>query len=108
MTEGFALEYICRRMRELGYEDRYLLRYHNFRLDGKAILRMEAHNQYYYLISPTGEITVESNMGCYDAASDLLDDLQYEHRGTILLTNTSNQSAYLRLLQVIPQFPKTA
>jgi len=102
MTEGFALEYIRRRMDELGVDNHYHLRYRHIRLGPKGRIELDGFNQYYYLIQPATALIVGSMMGCYDRTSAAADELVYEHRGQIILHNSSGQPLYARLIQVIP------
>ncbi len=103
MTVAFALDFIPRRMRELGYENNYITRWRQLQLDGNQTLIIEAHNQYYYLIKPNLDFIVQSKFGVNDLTDTSINEMQYEHRGKITIKNKSNNPQLIQFIQVIPQ-----
>ncbi|MCP2936829.1 hypothetical protein NK983_29495, partial [Salmonella enterica subsp. enterica serovar Typhimurium] len=63
MTINLALEYIARRMRELGYGDDYSIQFRHFVLSSKAKLKIHAGSQLFILIEPSESIAVRSDSG---------------------------------------------
>lgn len=102
MTIALALEYIPRRMCERGYGSDYLLRFRHLRLDPGEVREVEGYNQFFLLIEPPDDVTVESEFGFFDLSSDAVNEMQYEHQGAIVLTNLSPFSNHVRFIQVIP------
>lgn len=104
MTEGFALDYIPRRMKELGYED-YHVRYRAFQLAYRELLKLTANNQFFLLIDPPQGVSVKSKFGEYNLADTNLSEMQHEHRGTIYVLNNgvNRLPAIVKFIQVIPK-----
>lgn len=103
MTVAFALDFIPRRMRELGYENNYITRWRQLQLDGDQTLTIEAHNEYYYLIKPNLDFIVQSKFGVNDLTDTSINEMQYEHRGKITIKNKSHDTQLIQFIQVIPQ-----
>jgi hypothetical protein len=106
MTVEFALDFIPRRMRELGYGDQYLIRWRHFQVASQEIIRIDADNEFFYLIDPGRFAIVQSNFGTYDATDYGINEMQYEHRGKILFTNRADASILVLFIQVIPTHKK--
>jgi len=103
MTVDLAIEYIPRRMCELGYGSSYSLRFRHLRLEPGEVRIEPAYSQLIILVEPPGDVRVESNTGLFDLSEDLSNELQYEHQGEIIITNLSASSGHLRFIQVIPK-----
>ncbi len=103
MTVAFALDFIPRRMRELGYENNYITRWRQLQIDGEQTLIIEANNEYYYLIKPNLDFIVSSKFGVNDLTDTSINEMQYEHRGKIIVTNKSVDPQLIQFIQVIPQ-----
>lgn len=103
MTVAFALDFIPRRMRELGYENNYITRWRQLQIDGDQTLTIEANNEYYYLIKPNLDFTVSSKFGVNDLTDISINEMQYEHRGKITIKNKSSDPQLIQFIQVIPQ-----
>jgi len=108
MTVEFALDYIPRRMRELGFGNDYLTRWRHLELDPEEVLKIDADNEFFYLISPgLVDITVHSKFGTFNLKDIGITELQYEHRGKIEVTNFSTaERALVLFIQVIPSHKK--
>ena len=106
MTVAFALDFIPRRMSELGYANNYTTRWRQLQIDGKQSLIIEAPNEYYYLIKPNLDFIVKSNFGVCDLTDTSINEMQYEHRGKILVTNKTSDPQLIQFIQVIPQHQK--
>lgn len=102
MTQALALEYIPRRMKELGVNDDYSIRFRHFMLKSEETIVIEADNQFFILTEETTSITITSEMGYYDLSEALSNEQSYEHQGTITLKNNSSYTVHLRFIQVIP------
>jgi hypothetical protein len=106
MTTALAMEYIPKRMCELGYGDAYTLRMRHMVLQPCEVRKISIYNQLCILTEPYCELRVESMTGIFDLTEDLANELQYEHRGDITITNYSIFINHLRFIQVIPKFCK--
>ena len=103
MTFDFALEYIPRRMKELGHGTDYHLRLKYLSLAPAEIRTIEAYNQLLILVVVGNSIKVESEMGMYDFTDINLREFQFEHTGLITMTNKSDDSNNIQFIQVIPK-----
>lgn len=102
MVTDFALEYIPRRMRELGHGDNYHLRWRHIQLLPFERQVISAYNQLYLIIDEPSFIQVESMNGMYEDTYSLLNEQVYEHTGRIVITNLVPEYNYLKIIQVIP------
>jgi hypothetical protein len=102
MTIDLALEYIPRRMKELGYED-YAIRFRHMVLQPKQRIKLNGENELFVLIEPVEDISVRSETGIFDLAEFNVNEYQYEHQGTIKIRNYGMRVAHLRFIQVIPK-----
>jgi hypothetical protein len=101
MTSELAIEYIRRRMAEMGYKD-YLLRFRHLLLRVNETREIVGYNQIFMLIEPVPDIRIESDVGLFDVNEDHANEMQYEHRGRIRTTNLSLTTTNVRFLQAIP------
>src|SRR5690242_14585954 len=102
MTSDLALDYIARRMKEMGYDKNYLIRFRHILLKLNEVREITAYNQIFLLIEPIHDIRIESDVGLFDLTEDHANEMQYEHRGRIILTNLSLSPINARFLQAIP------
>lgn len=99
MTTGFALEYI----KKILCASDYTLNFRHLVLQPGEIRKLPAHNQLILLIEPSCDTRVESDTGIFDLSEDLANELQYEHKGDITVTNQSIFTSHIRFIQVIPK-----
>lgn len=102
MTSDLALDYISRRMQEMGFGKNYLLRFRHVLLKVAETREIIAYNQIFLLIEPMPSIRIESDVGLFDINEDHANEMQYEHRGIIRITNLSLSPTNARFLQAIP------
>jgi len=102
MTSDLALEYISRRMAEMGYGKNYLIRFRHVFLKINEEREITAYNQIFLLIEPLQNIRIESDVGVFDLTDDHANEMQYEHRGRIKITNLTLSPMNARFLQAIP------
>jgi len=103
MTVSLALEYIPRRMGELGYEQ-YTIRFRHFCLQPLEVRKIFAYNNIFLLTDPPLFIRVESNFAFYELNRNLINELQYEHTGDLTISNLSETAATdVKFIQVIPK-----
>ncbi len=100
MTPNLALEYIARRMSELCRED-YHIRFRHLRLQPGEQRNLAAHTDIFILVEPPTDVRVESDVGIFDVSEDGANELQYEHQGSIRVTNYSLFANHVRFIQVI-------
>lgn len=107
MTIELALDYISKRVCELGYANDYTIRLRHFVLQPKESRKIDSYNQFFVLLEPYCELRIESTNALFDMSEDQINELQYEYRGEITLTNQSVFTSHARFIQVIPKFCKT-
>jgi hypothetical protein len=103
MTIAFALEHIPRRMNDIGVGTQYQLHHRHFVLAPNGVLELDASNQYFFQLDEVADVRIESDFGVYDLTSTLVNEMQYEHSGQILITNYTSESKHLRFIHVIPK-----
>ncbi|TCZ68355.1 hypothetical protein [Flaviaesturariibacter aridisoli] len=103
MTSEIALDYIRRRMQEMGHREHYLLRLRHLLLRPGEVRELIAYGQLLVLMETSDSIRIESDVGLYDLSDDQAQEIQYEHRGYIRVINLSVSPTSVRLLQAIPQ-----
>jgi hypothetical protein len=103
MTIALAIEYIPRRMKDLGIGAEYYLRFRHFVIKPNEIVEIDAYNQFFILVDEVSEISILSDFGVYDLSDANTNEQSYEHQGTITLTNYSSSTASIRFIQVIPK-----
>lgn len=102
MTSDLALDYISRRMAEMGFGKNYLLRFRHVLLKVGELREIVAYNQVFLLIEPMPSIRIESDVGLFDVNEDQANEMQYEHRGRIRISNLSLSPTNARFIQAIP------
>lgn len=103
MTINLALEYIPRRMQELGYGNEYYIRFRHLVLEPEELLKIEAFNQFYILVDAPENVIVLSDFGLFDLSFNKTNEQQYEHQGFITIQNYSSTINHVRFIQVIPK-----
>jgi len=103
MTINLAIEYIPRRMQELGYNKYYYIRFRHLVLQPGEERTIDADNQFYYLIEEAENVRVESETGIFDLSESSTNEMQYEHQSKIQITNYLSGINHLRFIQVIPK-----
>jgi hypothetical protein len=102
MTINLALEYIPRRMKELGYEN-YTIRFRHWVVKQAEQIEIDGINHIYLLIEPPETVTVESDFGLFDMSNNNINEYQYEHQGTITISSYAAEVQHIRMIQVIPK-----
>lgn len=103
MTPELAHDFICRRMRELGFENKYYTRFRHIVLQPSEIRNEKAFHSYFVLTEEPDNVSVKSQSGLFDLGNTNLNELQYEHQGQIKIKNTSDAVvARVRFIQVTP------
>ena len=103
MTTSFALEYIPRRMQELGVDNNYLLKFRHLVIQPNEKLIVDAYNEYYLLVQAGNDLVVSSEFGVYDLYDTGINEQQYEHQGKISISNISKIPKHIKFIQVIPR-----
>ncbi|RYY91021.1 MAG: hypothetical protein EOO15_00325 [Chitinophagaceae bacterium] len=106
MTSEIALDYIRRRMQEMGHGEHYLLRLRHLLLRPGEVRELIAYGQLLVLMETSDSIRIESDVGLYDLSDDQAQEIQYEHRGYVRVINLSVSPTSVRLLQAIPKNEK--
>ena len=103
MTINLALEYIPRRMEELGFGNEYYLRFRHFVLQPSEQLDVPAFNQFFILVDEAQDVSVISEFGIFDLSLKNANEMLYEHQGQIKIQNNASAINHLRFIQVIPK-----
>ena len=106
MNIQLAVEYIPRRMQELGHGDQYNIRFRHFVLHPEEERKIDAINQLFLLIEPLDSVAVISDFGVYDSTASNVNELQYEHQGCISIINYATIIQSVRFIQIIPKNEK--
>ena len=107
MTINLALEYIPKRMEELGFKNNYSLRFRHLVLQPNENQLIQAFNQLFYLVEEAENVRVESENGVFDLSEGATNEMQYEHQNHIQLINYSSDLRHVRFIQVIPNHIST-
>lgn len=102
MTIAFAIEYIPRRMQELGIGNQYYLRFRHLVLSVSETLELDADNQWFLLVEDVEDLSIESDFARYDLSDEGLNEQGYEHSGKLKLQNHAPQNRHVRFIQIIP------
>ncbi len=100
MTADLAHDYVKRRMEELGH-GKYHIRMRHFLLKPKEQRNVQGNRQLFILTEPCSNIRIKSEVGVFDMTETTANELQYEHQGTIELTNYSVLPQQVKMIQVI-------
>jgi len=103
MSEEFAISYIPRRMKELGYQDHYMVKYRHLVIKPGAVRNINAAGELYLLIDEPQEVTIASEFAVYDLLESNINEISYEHFGNITITNNAAETVRIRFIQVIPK-----
>jgi hypothetical protein len=88
-------------MAELGHEGNYHIRFRHFVLAPMETRVIEQGLQLFVLADMVENLRIESEMGIYDLLEVAANELQYEHRGSIQLSNYSPNALHVKMIQVI-------
>ncbi|HEV8283821.1 MAG TPA: hypothetical protein VGQ09_05910 [Chitinophagaceae bacterium] len=108
MAFDYTIEYIPRRMKELGYGTDYHLRIKYLSLAPSEVRNVEAYNQLLILVEVGNNAKIESEMGTFDYTDINLRENQFEHTGLITVTNKSVDIVNIQYIQVIPKIKSNA
>lgn len=102
MTIALAIEYIPRRMKDLGVGTEYYMRFRHFVLQANETRPIEADNQLFILVEEPKDVSISSDFGFFDLSDSSTNEQSYEHQGTITIYNYSLAVTHIRFIQVIP------
>jgi hypothetical protein len=104
MNLAFALDFIPRRMNELGFGEDYITRYRHVLVEDNATLTFNAYNQFMYFITPEEmNLSIRSKRGVFNLTDYSINEQQHEHSGKIEVINQTGQNQYVLFIQVIPK-----
>lgn len=103
MTIELAMEYIPNRMKELGYDSNYNIRFRHYVLQPKERKKIHADEHLFILIDANDSVSVVSDFGIFDLTAENVNELQYEHRGNIRIRNYAGTAQHARFIQIIPK-----
>jgi hypothetical protein len=100
MNSNLAALYIPLRMAELSI-DKYSLKIRHLILKANEQIILQADQQYFILIEEVNEVRIVSDTGVYDVSETKINELSYEHQGTIVIQNFSPFTNRVQFIQVI-------
>jgi hypothetical protein len=100
MSEQFILDFIPRRIEELGYKD-FKIRYRDFLVEENSSKTILAYNSLYFLAGDPQGVVIESYYGLYDTINFEAEDNIHQHRGEIVITNPGTDKKRIKFIQVI-------
>lgn len=103
MTINLALEYIPRRMEELGFGNNFYLKFRHFVLQPQEVREVPAYNQFFILVEEADNVSVNSEFGIFDLSLSNVNEMLYEHQGLIRIQNYASGINHVRFIQVIPK-----
>ncbi len=103
MTIQLAIDYIPRRMKDIGVGSNYFIRFRHFVLVPNDTVELDADNQFFIQVEEVADVAIYSDFGVYDLTDESLNEQQYEHQGKITLRNYSDTTKHIRFIQVIPK-----
>lgn len=103
MNIALALEYIPRRMKDLGVGTEYYLRFRHLVLKATEELQIAAGNQLFILVEGSADVRIMSDFALHDLTDTTTNEQDYEHQGTIQIINHASSVTHLRFIQVIPK-----
>jgi len=102
MDTAIVMDYISKRMAELGHGDNYHVRLRHFVMQPDDTLEIESSDHLYILVERVFGVSIQSTFGFFDLASSSVNELQYEHQGKIEINNYSQDRVDVRFVQAIP------
>lgn len=102
MNSELLMDYIKQRCDELGFR-KYNFRLRHYVLSPRGHVSISAANQLFILTEPTEMVQIQSDSGIYDLSSANSNEMQYEHKGEIILKNYSSVIRHIIFVQVIPK-----
>lgn len=103
MNSAIVIDYIKKRMSELGHGDDYSLCLKHFVIASGGLVAFEAPNQLLVLIEPVEMVQIQSDNGLYDLSITYSNELQYEHTGNVRMQSYAGDRAiHVRFVQAIP------
>jgi hypothetical protein len=103
MNTALAMEYIPRRMLDLGYGNKYYIRFVQLSLQPSEIRLLNATSEFFILVEEPNNVSVDSDMGIYDPNLPNVNEMQYEHQGVITITNQLPKLNTVQFIQVVPK-----
>lgn len=102
MHPSIVMEYIKTRIRELGLGEEYVIRFKHIPVPPTGNLTLRTAKDFFVIIDMPEDLRIESERGVYDLSDQNLSEIEYEHRGTIQITNLYNFFNHLKMIHVIP------
>jgi hypothetical protein len=100
MTEEFILQYIPKRIQQLGYRN-YHIRYRDMNIKMESEIRIPAYTDLWFIVDDPLGFVIESDYGIYDTSGEFLFDNTHQHKGEILVKNVQLENKRIKFIQVI-------
>ena len=102
MTPEIVMDYVKRRMQELGHGENFVTRLRHLILEPMEILTIRTANDLFVIIDSPEDLRVDSDHGVYDLSDQDISEIDYEHSGLITITNQYTFKNHLKMIQAIP------
>jgi hypothetical protein len=100
MTESFILDYIPKRMKQLGYQSWHIA-YKDMAIKAESQIEIPAYNELWFLVGHPEDILIDSDYGVYDGTSNVGHNNEHEHRGLIIIKNIKQTAQRIKFIQTI-------
>lgn len=100
MREDFIVDYIPKRIKQLGYKN-YHTRYRDIAVLASSKIIIPAFNELWFIIDDPSGIIIESNYGIYDSTGDQSYENAHQHRGEIIISNPDITNRRVKFIQAI-------
>lgn len=102
MTESFILDYIPKRMKQLGF-NAWHIAYRDMVIKDESQIEIPAYNELWFLIGHPEDILIDSDYGVYNGSlgTGSGHENAHEHRGLIAVRNTSKTAQRIKFIQTI-------
>ena len=100
MTETFILEFIPKRMQQLGYRN-WHTRYRELTVLGQSKVSITAYNEHWFIVDRPVGLFVDSDYGVYDSTGISSNENMHHHKGEITIENSESNPRKITFIQVI-------
>ena len=102
MTPEIVMDYVKRRMQELGHGEKFVTRLRHLILEPLDKFSIRTGSDLFVIIDAPEDLRVESDHGVYDLSDPDISEMEYEHSGLITITNQYTFKNHLKMIQAIP------
>jgi hypothetical protein len=100
MTEVFILDFIPKRMKQLGYQN-WHTRYRELTVLGTSKVSITAYNELWFIVDHPVGLIIDSDYGIYDSTGESSNENMHQHKGEITIENPESTPRKIIFIQVI-------